>query len=407
MAGTVIKVGDDTYCSCDPEGGYFGFYGTGPMNGPLEKVDPDYPGNPRNIIVGGLRRATNSVLEIPDGITTVMSLSVMIDITYTSAISTIIIGKDVEEVGGFGCTVDMRSERSVAMCRERDHLTSVIFRGKKVDFLSDRAFRARLNLQSVFIGYTPEVMGTELFADCESLVSVDFDRNLPVGRGMFAGCKSLERFNADNSVSRIPDGINARGAFTDCRSLTRLKFAETCDFPEQFLGQKAAFCQVERGKGIDCDENGYLKTYIEGSKSAQAMCHDFKGTEGRILLDNNDREMVRPYLAVNAYDGYEGYQQGDMWAIPLYPPDYFSESAEPQKRESIALNKLRIKDCYGVIWCILLLNPDYKALYTDFIGTGLLVNYNWYENSGKAPLIQTVAEIAVYADKYKYFDKSY
>lgn len=400
MAGTVIKVGDNTYCSCDPEGGYFGFYGTGPMNGPLEKMDPDYPGNPRNILVGGLRRATNSVLEIPDGITTVMSLSVMIDTTYTSAISTIIIGKDVETVGGFGCTVDMSHKPSVQRCKERDHLTSVIFRGKKVDFLPDRAFRARLNLVTVQIGYTPESIGNEVFSECQSLVSVNFDKHLRIGKGMFYDCMELERFNEDNSISDIAP--NPEQCLYNCLKLTRLKFEDTCGTQQNFGETPYSFCGVDPEAdhtGSNFDENGYLKTYIEGSTSSWIRCHNFKGLEGRILLDDKDREIVRPYIAINAYDGYEGYQAGDMWTIPLYPPYYWDRVSESENI-SIAIDILLVKDYYDTVWCILLHNPSDTTYYSDYGYTGLLINYTWATGD-------TIAEIAYYTDKFKYFDKSY
>ena len=398
MAGTVIKVGDNTYCSCDPEGGYFGFYGTGPMNGPLEKVDPDYPGNPRNIIEGGLRRATNSVLEIPDGITTVMSLSVMIDTTYTSAISTIIIGKDVEAIGGFGCTVNMSHKPSVQRCKERDHLTSVIFRGKKVNFLPDRAFRARLNLVTVQIGYTPESIGNEAFSECQSLVSVNFDKHLRIGVGMFYDCMELERFNEDNSISDIVS--NPEQCLYNCLKLTRLKFEDTCGTHQYFGETPYSFCGVDPEAdhtGSNFDENGYLKTYIEGSTSSWIRCHNFKGLEGRILLDDKDREIVRPYLAINAYDDYEGYQAGDMWTIPLYPPYFWDREDPPEIR---TINTLLIKDYYDTVWCILLHNPSDAIYHSDYGYTGLLINYTWATGD-------TIAEIAYYTDKFKYFDKSY
>lgn len=398
MAGTVIKVGDNTYCSCDPEGGYFGFYGTGPMNGPLEKMDPDYPGNPRNIIEGGLRRATNSVLEIPDGITTVIGLSVMIDITYTSAISTIIIGKDVEAIGGFGCTVNMSHKPSVQRCKERDHLTSVIFRGKKVDFLPDRAFRARLNLVTVQIGYTPESIGNEVFSECQSLVSVNFDKHLRIGKGMFYDCMELERFNEDNSISDIVS--NPEQCLYNCLNLTRLKFEETCGTLQYFGETPYSFCGVDPEAdhtGSNFDENGYLKTYIEGSTSSWIRCHNFKGLEGRILLDDKDREIVRPYLAINAYDGYEGYQAGDMWTIPLYPPYHWDRASANVPR---AIDILLVKDYYDTVWCILLHNPSDTIYDSDYGYTGLLINYTC--DTG-----DTIAEIAYYTEKFKYFDKSY
>ena len=403
MAGTVIKVGDNTYCSCDPEGGYFGFYGTGPMNGPLEKMDPDYPGNPRNIIDGGLRRATNSVLEIPDGITTVIGLSVMIDTTYTSAISTIIIGKDVEAIGGFGCTVNMSHKPSVQRCKERDRLTSVIFRGKKVDFLPDRVFRARLNLETVQIGYTPESIGNEVFSECQSLVSVNFDKHLRLGEGMFYDCMELERFNEDNSIADIAP--NPEQCLYNCLKLTRLKFEDTCGTQQYFGETPYSFCGVDPEAdhtGSNFDENGYLKTYIEGSTSSWIRCHNFKGLEGRILLDDKDREIVRPYLAINAYDGYEGYQAGDMWTIPLYPP-YHWDRARDSGTISRAIDILLVKDYYDTVWCILLHNPSDTTYDSDYGYTGLLVNlidYTWATGD-------TIAEIAYYTDKFKYFDKSY
>lgn len=400
MAGTVIKVGDNTYCSCDPEGGYFGFYGTGPMNGPLEKVDPDYPGNPKNILEGGLRRATNSVLEIPDGITTVMGLSVMIDTTYTSAISTIIIGKDVEAIGGFGCTVNMSHKPSVQRCKERDHLTSVIFRGKKVDFLPDRAFRARLNLVTVQIGYTPERIGDEVFSECQSLVSVNFDKHLRIHKGMFYDCMELERFNEDNSISDIVS--QPEQCLYNCLKLTRLKFEDTCGTLQYFGETPGSFCGVDPEAdhtGSNFDENGYLKTYIEGSTSSWIRCHNFKGLEGRILLDDKDREIVRPYLAINAYDGYEGYQDGDMWTIPLYPPYYWLR-AQVIGTVSRAIDILLVKDYYDTVWCILLHNPSDTTYDSDYGYTGLLINYTW--DTG-----DTIAEIAYFTEKFKYFDKSY
>lgn len=406
MAGTVLQIGENVYCSCDPQGGDFSVYGSGPTysnTSDIKKTDPDYPGTVSSILMGGWRKATNSVFEIPDGITSFFGMGTMIDTTYTSAISTIIIGKDVEYLGGFPCTVNMSHKPSVQRCKERDRLTSVIFRGNKVRRIDNRAFRARLNLVTVQIGYTPEILGDEIFSECQSLVSVNFDKHLVINAGMFYDCMELERFNEDNSISDIVP--TPEQCLYNCLKLTRLKFEDTCGTQQYFGETPYSFCGVDPEAdhtGSNFDENGYLKTYIEGSTSSWIRCHNFKGLEGRILLDDKDREIVRPYIAINAYDGYEGYQAGDMWTIPLYPP-YHWDRARDSGTVSRAIDILLVKDYYDTVWCILLHNPSDTTYDSDYGYTGLLVNlidYTW--DTG-----DTIAEIAYYTDKFKYFDKSY
>lgn len=266
-------------------------------------------------------------ISIPDGITSISEsfLEYAADARFEKLIfpSNIYIGAGVEEIGRAAFRYYDREGLS-----QRGGFKNIYFSNpanlKKV---GDLAFSAQ-HLQYInFNKHTPKELGNQLFYNCNDLTEIDLGKNLNMTYGMFNDCFLLHHFNEDNSIASFDtgDGVPKRfGAMKNCNSIEELTFTEDCVF-EHLGGYKPVnitkYFSVERGKGSNCDENGYQKTVIYG-RSTWAMCHSWLSLEGRNCVLDNGQRCSRPFLVLN--------HLGKVVKIPLYPnpnndklsPDY-------------------------------------------------------------------------------------
>lgn len=259
-------------------------------------------------------KCINDTVIIPDGITTIADrcFQLSIDITTYNKVNSIIIGSSVRKIGAHAF-----EQYGLEGYIDSIEFSKVIIKNPSIlEEIESYAFRGCRKLKYIdFGGYTPRILGSNIFEDCYSLISTNFGKEISVGIGMFTNCYSLKSFNEDNSVSNFNSNTTLgiqHPCFHECRSIEHFRFTEDCQFETDSTGaivNANDFFYVTPYTGSNQDENGLQITLIDGD-STWAICHAWKLLENRkVIMDSG-----RPYLILK--------HLGKDVIIPCHPKPY-------------------------------------------------------------------------------------
>lgn len=220
-------------------------------------------------------RFENSVV-IPSGITSIadkFTYSI-----YTPYFAHIEIGADVESIGDW------------AFDKYSGTIVRFTILSDKISYIGNRAFRNNINTTGIsFNGSDLTYIGYRAFENCREVVDLNFGNiNCNIKGRAFENCYKLQRFCIDNRIqgldlssgSQIGDVGNKH--FYECRALTDFKIDTNATFPTRAMNMTKYFF-VTLNSGIDCDENGKLRTHLDTTNSrALAFNWNF---ENRVIED--------------------------------------------------------------------------------------------------------------------------
>ena len=170
--------------------------------------------------------------------------------------------------------------------------------------LGKRVFAGCVLVQNIdFYGTVTEV-GEACFQNCSSLVNVHLASELGIlPEDTFGGCKKLQKFSEKNKI----EGWTGIRCFKDCNSLTYLELPDNYRIGHSYFDTSLF---VERNAGINCDEEGYLITYIK-SKSPDLIAYPAKMQWNRVFVFVNGTKFI--YVAHKGkWIKISGYDEGDI-----------------------------------------------------------------------------------------------
>jgi hypothetical protein len=217
-----------------------------------------------------------SSVVIPSGITSIAEK--FLYTRFNPYFAHIVIGDDVEVIG------------TDAFYQSLGTIVRFTIASSKIYHIGDHAFQDNYNTTGLdFNGSSISYLGFRAFENCREVVDLNFGNiNCNIKGRAFENCYKLQRFCIDNRIQGLDLssgswlGDVGNKHFYECRSLTDFKIDTNATFPTGATNMVKYFF-VTLNSGIDCDENGKLKTHLDTTNSrALAFNWDF---ENRVIED--------------------------------------------------------------------------------------------------------------------------
>lgn len=217
-----------------------------------------------------------SSVVIPSGITSIAEKFLWT--IFTPYFAHIVIGDDVETIG------------ADAFSQSLGTIDRFTIESSKITYIGNHAFRYNYNTTGLdFNGSSISYLGFCAFENCREVVDLNFGNiNCNIKGRAFANCYKLQRFCIDNRIQGLDlsngyhIGDVGNNHFYECRALTEFKIDTNATFPTRPTPLINYFF-VTLNSGIDCDENGKLRTHLNTTNSrALAFDWDF---ENRVIED--------------------------------------------------------------------------------------------------------------------------
>lgn len=176
----------------------------------------------------------------------------------TDGVDQVLIGEDVEYIDNqaFYCTSYSGNKlKNVALLGDEPKLTSL---GSECFYNCDGL------IETMFRGYV-ETIGPYCFDGCYNLESIgladDYQYSNTYGRAAFRNCWKLSRISNNNTIVSINTELEN---YTNCKSLQfitiRDPIDEIYDPDSEYLNAYDLYVGIN--EGVQCDEDGYLYTYL-------------------------------------------------------------------------------------------------------------------------------------------------
>lgn len=217
-----------------------------------------------------------SSVVIPSGITSIAEK--FLYTIYTPYFAHIVIGDDVETIG------------ADAFYQSLGTIVRFTIASSKIYHIGNHAFRDNYNTTGLdFNGSSISYLGFRAFENCREVVDLNFGNiNCNIKGRAFENCYKLQRFCIDNRIQGLDlssgsqTGDVGNNHFYECRALTDFKIDTNATFPTRAMNMTKYFF-VTLNSGIDCDENGKLRTHLDTTNSrALAFNWNF---ENRVIED--------------------------------------------------------------------------------------------------------------------------
>lgn len=157
-------------------------------------------------------------------------------------------------------------------------------------------------------GCNVETVGAYAFLGQSLLENIELNATVEYYyQSCFYACYMLEHFASGNNTI---DGYIGLGAFQHCRALQHLTFTENTIFYDSVNPNVYACFFLNWNTGVDCDENGWLYTYIHGYIGV-AQLLDWNDAQRHPQFDQVGKEIYR-LMHNNIMHVIRGYDSGHL-----------------------------------------------------------------------------------------------